>query len=111
MSGVWSLRTVILDSENKLLYYDGKTLKGEILLAGTEVEHAMEEAGEGRQFPFRITNISSVKRTQTSTLTLAAGSHKEADEWVIALAAAAAGSTQSSAVAGYVTFEVGHFDT
>lgn len=106
MSGPWTLRTVVLNSDNKLLYFDGKVLKGEIILAGTMINHMTPDPSDGRVFPFQITNISSVKMTQTSAMTLAAGSYQEADEWVTCLNKAAAGSTSTGA-AGYITFEVG----
>lgn len=105
LSGPWVLRTVILDSANKLSYYDGKTLKGEINLAGTMVNHMTQDTADGRVFPFQITNISAVKRSQTTSLMLAAGSFQEADEWVAILSKASAGSTSTGA-AGYITFEV-----
>lgn len=105
MSGPWTLRTVVLNSDNKLLYFDGKVLKGEIILAGTMINHLKQDLSESRVFPFQITNISSVKMTQTSTMTLAAGSYQEADDWVTCLNKAAAGSTSTGA-AGYITFEV-----
>ena len=102
----WALRTIILDSENKLYYYDGKVLKGEIILAGTVIDHiAHQDMADGRSFAFQINNIMSVKRTQTTSLTLAAGSYQEADDWVTCLTKASAGSTSTGA-AGYITFEV-----
>lgn len=105
LSGPWTLRTFILDSNSTLSYYDGKTFKGEVALAGTSVNHVAQDAADGRTFPFQISNISSVKRTQGTTLLLAAGSFQEADDWVRCLAHAAAGSTSTGA-AGYITFEV-----
>lgn len=109
MSGPWTLRTVVLDTDNKLLYFDGKQLKGEIILAGTMISHLAQDIADGKMFPFQIINISSVKRTQTTTLTLAAGSFQEADDWVSCLNKAAAGSTSTGA-AGYITFEVWRMD-
>lgn len=105
MTGPWTLRTVVLNSDNKLLYFDGKVQKGEIILAGTMINHMKPDPSDGRIFPFQITNISSVKMTQTSAMTLAAGSYQEADDWVTCLNKAAAGSTSTGA-AGYITFEV-----
>lgn len=105
ISGPWTLRTVILDSDNTLSYYDGRVLKGEVLLAGTMVNHVTQDVADGNTFPFQISNISLVKRSQTSSLLLAAGSFQEADDWVTQLSKAAVGSTSTGA-AGYVTFEV-----
>jgi hypothetical protein len=105
ISGPWTLRTVILDSDNRLSYYDGKVLKGEVLLAGTMVNHVTQDVADGKTFPFQISNISLVKRSQTTALLLAAGSFQEADDWVTHLSKAAVGSTSTGA-AGYITFEV-----
>jgi len=105
MTGPWTLRTVVLNSHNKLLYFDGKVLKGEIMLAGTTVSHLTQDSADGKMFPFQISNISCVKMSQTTSLTLAAGSFQEADDWVSSLNKAAAGSSPTEA-AGYITFQV-----
>ena len=105
MSGPWALRTLVLDSDNKLSYYDGKTLKGEVILAGTMVNHVTQDVADGKAFPFQISNISQVKTSQSTSLLLAAGSFQEADDWVTCLSKAAVGSTSTGA-AGYITFEV-----
>lgn len=105
MSGPWTLRTVVLGADNKLYYYDGKVFKGEVVLSGTSTNHIANDAADTRTFPFQITNIPSVKRTQCNTLTLSAGSFQEADDWVSCINTAAAGSG-SSGPSGYVTMEV-----
>lgn len=108
MTGPWTLRTVVLNSHNKLLYFDGKVLKGEIILAGTTVSHLTQDSADGKMFPFQISNISCVKMSQTTSLTLAAGSFQEADDWVSSLNKASAGSSPTEA-AGYITFQVRSF--
>ena len=105
ISGPWTLRTVVLSADNKLFYYDGRVFKGEVVLSGTTTNHIANETSDARVFPFQISNIPSVKRTQCNTLTLSAGSFQEADDWVSCINTAAAGST-SSGLSGYVTMEV-----
>jgi hypothetical protein len=105
LGGPWTLRTFILDTDNRLSYYDGRTFKGDVHLAGTIVNHVAQDGMDNRKFPFQISNILSVKGTQGSTLQLAAGSFQEADDWVTCLTRASAGSTSTGA-AGYITFEV-----
>ncbi|KAJ1403764.1 hypothetical protein B484DRAFT_424255 [Ochromonadaceae sp. CCMP2298] len=89
LAGSWVLRSVELTSDGRLLYFDGKTPKGEAFLAGTVIDHLPLESDKGRGFVFRISNIPSVRRTQNSSLTLAAGSLQEADSWVKAITKAA----------------------
>lgn len=105
LSGPWTLRTFILGADNKLYYYDGKVFKGEVALSGTTTVHIANDSSDARLFPFQVTNIPSVKRTQCNTLTLSAGSFQEADDWVSCINTAAAGST-STGLSGYVTIEV-----
>ena len=78
----WVLRTVILDDQNNLSYYDGNTLKGSVSLEGTTTTLVPTEKADGRKFAFEITNISQVGPLQTHSLLLAAGSQAEAEEWV-----------------------------
>jgi hypothetical protein len=78
----WVLRTVILDDQNNLSYYDGNTLKGIVNLEGTTTTIVPTDKADGRKFAFEITNIAQVGPLQTHSLLLAAGSQAEAEEWV-----------------------------
>jgi hypothetical protein len=106
IAGPWALRTIYLNADNTLHYYDGKTLKGVVNMTGTVVNHIKNPSGDAGSYAFEISNISSVKRGQMNSLMLAAGSFQEAEDWVAALTKASLGSNLNSAGLSYVTFEV-----
>lgn len=103
--GPWALRTVLLYSNNKFFYFNGKVLKGEVSLAGTEVSFVSPELADGRNYAFQIANIKTEKRVQSSTLIFAAGSQQEAEDWVYNLSAAVK-SLDTLSKTAYITFEV-----
>ncbi len=103
----WVLRTVVLDRNHNLLYYDGNKLRGEISLSGTIARHVEADLADGRPFAFEIANISGVKKHQNSSLLLAASCQQDAKDWVDCLMiAASTPSLKSNDVTGYTTFEV-----
>lgn len=81
----WVLRTIILDHNCKLLYYDGNVLKGELHLHGATVSYADPSHADGRANAFQLANVYNIKKQQKTTLLLAASSKQETDEWVAAL--------------------------
>jgi len=99
------LRTVVLNSENRLLYFDGKIYKGEVDLTGTKVEHCPKESTDRRGSVVRISNIESVSAFQSHHLFLAAGSFREADSWVRYLTNAASSSTVEGGGEKYESLE------
>jgi hypothetical protein len=102
----WSLRTIVLCSNQKLQYYDGKTLKGEISLVGTKINHISPLIADGRDFAFEISNITGLKLSKIPVLILAAGSTYEANEWVeaLTLAAVKANTIKGSEYISFVVF-------
>jgi hypothetical protein len=104
----WVLRTIILDDRNILSYYDGRTLKGTVLLEGTTTTLIPPDKADGKHYAFEITNISNKKALQTSNLILAASSEHEADEWVEAIFSLAKKQPSSKANFQYESFEVSY---
>jgi hypothetical protein len=103
----WVLRTIVLDRNNKLLYYDGKQLKGELLLEGATARHIDSDMADGRPFAFEVSGLGGTKKHQNSSLILAASCINDANDWVEALtkAANALPVQKSHDVTGYTTFE------
>mmetsp|Transcript_21039 Transcript_21039/g.19170 ORF Transcript_21039/g.19170 Transcript_21039/m.19170 type:complete len:191 (+) Transcript_21039:3-575(+) len=78
----WHLRTIELNpSLCKLLYYNGKKLKGEINLRGCTVRLLSPTEADGRDHAFIVTLLLPEKG-KSNQLVLAAGSNNEAIEWV-----------------------------
>jgi hypothetical protein len=96
----WTLRTVYVDLNQRLAYFDGTTLKGEILLDGVSVRSLTLEEADGRPFAFEISNINGVRRTQNNMLVLAASSAQEAQEWIDCLRSAACSTVRQRAMIG-----------
>jgi hypothetical protein len=96
----WRLRNVFVDLNQTLAYFDGTTLKGEILLDGVAVRSLTPEEADGRSFAFEISNISGVRRTQDNVLTLAASSAQEAEDWINCLRAASCSTVRARALGG-----------
>jgi hypothetical protein len=104
----WVLRTIVLDDRRVLSYYDGRTLKGTVLLEGTTTTLIPPEKADGKHYAFEITDISNKKALQTSNLILAASCEHEADEWVEAISSLAKKQPSSKANFQYESFEVMH---
>ena len=104
----WVLRTVVLESANRLLYFDGSKLRGEVHLDGTTINPVPKEQADGKPHAFEISNIATAKRTQLGSLLLAASSVQEASEWINALQRAINSCSQqkSRTISGYVTLQV-----
>lgn len=103
----WVLRTIVLDRSNKLSYYDGKQLKGELSLEGATARHIDSDLSDGRQFAFEVSGLGGTKKHQNNSLILAASCINEANDWVEVLtkAANALPVQKSHDVTGYTTFE------
>lgn len=106
----WSLRTIIIDQNKQLFYYDREVLKGNVDLEGTTIRYLPPTEADGRENAFEIMNISNVKATQDRSLILAATSLKEAEEWVDVLMNSATVSSSSKIfMAEYESLQVFQF--
>jgi len=98
---------VFLDKTNKLYYFDGDKLKGEVDLVGTQVSHLDPDQADGKRYAFIISGIRHPKRGQSDFVLLAAGSQSESLEWVGTISEMIdLKSKDRSVIGGYLTFEV-----
>lgn len=104
----WTLRNIILDEHCRLFYYDRDVLKGVVSLLGTGVRRLDPAAADGRPFAFEIVNINDLKssRNKCSSLVLAAGSQREADEWIEAIHSMTRLANRTNQTTEYQTFAV-----
>jgi hypothetical protein len=102
----WVLRSVTIDDQSTLRYYDGKTLKGIVSLTGCAVEPFA--AADGRNFAFEIKNISVEKSFQESSLMLAASSSAEQQLWIQTINQYSQRLLQSKANFAYESFDVSY---
>lgn len=78
----WAFRTVVIDNQDHLYYYDGSVLKGEILLKDVKVRHILPEKADGKRFAFEIFNIPMDSPLRCDSLILASASEADAADWV-----------------------------
>ena len=96
-----------LDKSNKLYYFDGDKLKGEVNLVGTQVSHVDPGQADGKLHAFLISGIRNPKRGQSDFVLLGAGSQSESLEWVGSISEMIdLNSKGKSVIGGYLTFEV-----
>ena len=104
----WTLRTVYVDVNQMLSYYDERqTLKGELNLEGANIRYLTSEEADGRDNAIEISNISGIMM-KNNILVLACGSLTEANDWFDCLTAAANSTIRSRTAddrAGYATLE------
>lgn len=81
----WAIRTVILDDESTLRYFDGQSLRGEVDVVGCFLRTLTPDQADGRSHAFEIANISEKGALKSSSLILAASSALEAQAWMDAL--------------------------
>lgn len=106
-NATWKLRSVYLDKSNKLYYFDGDKMKGEVNLVGTQVSHVDPGQADGKLHAFLISGIRNPKRGQSDFVLLSAGSLSESLEWVGSISEMIdLNSKGRSIIGGYLTFEV-----
>lgn len=102
----WTLRTIIIDDQDKLLYFKGSVLKGEVMLKDIHVRHLPPEKADGKKFAFEISNIPSDSPLRSDSLLLAAATEAEAADWVDIISSIVFKKSSSKTNFEYESFQV-----